>query len=149
MALEFHPFIQSLLIPENQNVPTVTITIPWPPRPPNTTSPLTSSSPKSLVSPQTVGEGSFLDGVMGRLVPLSQPQPQLHSWLPLIREPWKRRGAGWGWRGKMLSSLLSRVSIPPSLLPLSLLWCPPLREESPPLECGGEGELWTAVAVTF
>lgn len=127
---------------------------PHPPPTTTTTSPLTSSSPKSLESPQTVGEGSFLDGVMVRLAPLSQPQPQpqLRSWSPLIREPWKRRGAGVGMKGGN-AEFIAIESPSPSLLPLSLLWCPPLREESPPLECGGEGELSaelrTAVAVTL
>lgn len=57
-----------------------------------------------------------------------------------------------GVRGKN-AEFIAIESPNPSLLPLSLLWCPPLREESPPLECGGEGELsaelWTAVAVTL
>lgn len=110
------------------------------PPPTTTTSPLTSSSPKSLESPQTVGEGSFLDSVMVRLAPLSQPQPQpqLRSWSPLIREPWKRRGAGVKGENAEFIAIESPI---PSLLTLSLPWCPPHGEESPPLECGREGEL--------
>lgn len=108
-----------LQFPPPSSLPASNNQFPGPhPAPATTTSPLTSTSPKSLESPQTVGEGSFLDGVMVRLAPLSQPQPQpqLRSWSPLIRQPWKRRGVGWGRRGKMLSSLLSRVPIPPSSL---------------------------------